>query len=237
MWSKIQKVLRMKKIKIFLNKHKSKRQRRKQQKKYNNKIEYNEFTKELRLIEKEHKIIIQIKNWLEKYRVFFEAGVMVFLSTMSIIISAVGVNINNKTKEIYEKQLEILENDREPHFTIDCETIFEKFDTDSYYIQNRYIIKNEGGLINDAFIKNINAYVIIDIPVNIKNDNDLHTYKNIRFRYKEDKFSMPNRECFYNTETKEFVFYGVVSSDTEDFKIALEQELNRILGRDDIYII
>lgn len=229
------------------------------------KLQYNEITREIDIIEQEQievykepevetkievnsenidekpkdkprkenkKILKALKKRLKRNKIFFEIFSLFFLGVMGAVISGVGLKVNQKTAEIYQKQLEILDNDREPYFTINSETIFKRSDKDSYYIQMKYTIKNEGGLITEAFIKDIGAYAIIHIPIHGKNN-----YKNLYFRYEiEDKFSMPNSSYFYNEETKEFVFYGVMDSDHQDFATALEQELNSILGSNDTYI-
>lgn len=59
-----------------------------------------------------------LRKWLKKNKIFFEIISSVCLSLMSMVTFAVSISFNQGSSEIYEKQLEILENDREPYFTI-----------------------------------------------------------------------------------------------------------------------
>lgn len=88
-----------------------------------------------------------IRIFLEKNKVFFEIFSSVLLGVMSIIISVVGTQINNKTKKIYKKQLEILENDREPYFVLKCRKLLTFFPP-KVGKKKKYILKNIGGLIS-----------------------------------------------------------------------------------------
>lgn len=151
---------------------------------------------------------------------------------MGIVISFVGWRTDIRSSEIYQKQLEILQNDRGSYFTISCETVFDEYKEDGYYRQIKYTIKNEGGMLSEAYILFVNSYLIINIPIHKSNN-----YKHFNFVYEiEDRFSTPTDECFYNEETKELIFYGIDNSQYLDFSMNLEQELNRILKEDDIAI-
>lgn len=197
------------------------------------KLIYNYNTNEMIFVEEESGKRNGIRECLERNKIFVEVFSLIFVGVMGIVISFVGWRTDKRSSDIYQKQLEILQNDREPYFTIKCETVYSDYQDDGYYMQKKYTIKNEGGRISEAFIKYANSYLIIDIPINKKNN-----YKNLHFIYEiENRFSTPSNECFYNEKTKELVFYGVDNSDYEDFSMKLEQELNRILKRDDIYVL
>ena len=66
------------------------------------------------------KFLERTRNILEKNKIFFEIFSSVLLALMSITISIVSLALNKRSTEVYEKQLEILENDREPYFTMEC---------------------------------------------------------------------------------------------------------------------
>lgn len=105
------------------------------------KLIYNENTKLIDIVECEE--IIEIKNekeknqgrierikkffglkiekrreFLNKNKIFYEVFSYIFVGMMGIIISYVGWQTNIRTAEIYQRQLEILDNDRKPYFTI-----------------------------------------------------------------------------------------------------------------------
>ena len=88
-----------------------------------------------------------------------------FGAVMGIVVSVVSCNVNNRSREIYEKQLEIITNDREPYFTIICNPInIENEKDDNYSRKKLYTITNKGGLITGAFLSEIFTKAIIKIP-------------------------------------------------------------------------
>lgn len=108
------------------------------------------------------RIIIPLRNSLDKNKIFFEIISSILLTFASLAVSCASNQINTKTKEISEKQLEILENDREPYFTIKSQIddeISENYD----YSKKIYTIKNEGGLITGAYIPEISTYIYVNI--------------------------------------------------------------------------
>lgn len=197
------------------------------------KLIYNDNTKEINIVKEELKKRKKVKKFFKRNKIYLEVFSMTIVGIMGIIISFVGWRTDRRNSEIYQKQLEILQNDREPYFTIKCETILHNYLEEGYYAQNKYTIKNEGGMISEAFIKDVYSYLTIDVPINRK-DN----YICLHFIYEfEDRFTMPSNECFYNEETKELVFYELDDNTYRDFEYDLEQEINKVLQRDDILVI
>lgn len=92
------------------------------------KLIYNKHTNEIDIVEQEEienlkktennfsKKLVRIRQRLERNKIFFEVFSLVFLGIMGAVISVVGVMINKRTTDIYQKQLEIMENDSEPSF-------------------------------------------------------------------------------------------------------------------------
>lgn len=81
------------------------------------KLIFNENTNMIYIIdqedlnEAEKKKINCIKEKLENNKIYFEVFSYVIIGIMGIVIALVGNNINQKTMEIYEKQLQILDNE------------------------------------------------------------------------------------------------------------------------------
>lgn len=114
------------------------------------KLLYNENTKEIDVIEedfplkeKEREKPRRVKIWLENNKVFFEIFSFVIVGAMGVVISFVTWKTNERSAEIYQKQLEIEDNDREPYFT-----------TKELNIDNeknaKITIENKGGRITSA---------------------------------------------------------------------------------------
>lgn len=101
------------------------------------KLIYNKVTHELEFIEKKTLKEKMFKVMVKILKILPSA----FIAGASIIISYVGLEVSQKVKEIYESQLEIMENDREPYFSIEHEPIG---DTPI----EKYIIYNDGGRIS-----------------------------------------------------------------------------------------
>lgn len=185
------------------------------------KLIYNENTKEIDIVEKEdfppkeEKKKKGLKLWLENNKIYFEVFSYLFVGAMGIIISFVGLKFNERTTEIYQRQLEILDNDREPYFSISCEKIYEQRKENGYFIINKYTIKNDGGLIKDAYLSNIDSYIMIYD----KNSGIVYKY------YFDGKFSTPNKEYVYNLNTKTFCFYANETDQISNFTEALVEDL------------
>ena len=188
------------------------------------KLVYNENTKGLDLLEQEmveKKIeeenkskLEKIRNFFERNKIFFEVFSLFFLGVMGVVISVVGVVINQRTAEIYQSQLEILDNDREPYFTMECEPIIESFESeDNYYIKNLYTIKNEGGLINRAFLYGVRGYLTIFMV-----EPETKTEKIYKLYISEMFENSNGLTSSYNAENRTFCFYGYEGSKYDKFR-------------------
>lgn len=128
------------------------------------KLVYNENTKELNLIEQveitekiEKTTIVEdaskcklkideLRKSLKENKIFFEIFSLFFLGVMGVVISGVGLKVNKRTADIYQKQLEILVNDREPSF-------YSKLCwTDAENMEYVYKIENHGGIASDCIV-------------------------------------------------------------------------------------
>lgn len=105
----------------------------------------------------------KIKKFLKRNKIFAEIFSLIFLGIMGLIVSIAGYQINKRSSEIYQRQLEIMHNDREPYFTIKCEDIYEEVEeteeTDKIAIK-RYTIENKGGKIYDVSIEKFACAII-----------------------------------------------------------------------------
>ncbi len=194
------------------------------------KLIYNEITKDIDIVEQEETQILKeseleddnkksvnnIKDKtkkLNRIKDFLKIFSSVLLSIMSIVISVVGVQINNKTKVIYEKQLEILENDREPYFTIKS----EKFLGVPYEGLNNYDIeyeiKNEGGLMLNPRILRLVKY--ITIYFNKSGD---------KYKFNIDNF-LAFSEPYYNNENSTIRCFEYRSDEYDNFVNELMEEI------------
>lgn len=201
------------------------------------KLVYNENTKEIDVMEKKHspekdeKEPRKVKKWLEENKIFFDIVSTFCVGAMGVVISFVGWKTNQRSADIYQRQLEILDNDREPYFTINSEITYQSLEEDSYFIQSKYVIKNEGGLIIEAFTKDVKSYAVVDVY--IPNGVEL---KRLCFKYEINKFSVLDRISYYDKETKELAFYGIKNSEYENFRAELEDKLNKILNNCYVFV-
>lgn len=201
------------------------------------KLIYNKNTKEIDIVEEQvtedcektekenmKKEPKGFKLWLENNKIFFEVFSYFFVGIMGIIISFVGWQTNIRTEKIYQRQLKILDNDREPYFTIHCEPILERFESkDNYYIKKLYTIKNEGGLINGAFLYGVRGYAIIFlVEAETKTEKVYKLYIPEMFETIEEGISL------YDEENKEFSFYGYEGSKYDKFENELSLKLNEL---------
>lgn len=214
------------------------------------KLTFNKITKEI-TIKEEKKKIIQAKVFFEKYKIFFEIFSTVLLGIMSLIISFVGLKTNERSldlyqkqllmqqiqseilqaqleiqqeqSEIYQKQLEMQINDREPYFTIHCETI----DEENYLPNTYYIIKNEGGGINLGYIWKVEVFFHIYLW-----GKDEYYYRiNEAFLISKD-----STVSLYDNSNKEFRFYGYDYLLYFQLNDELETELKSIYGSENISV-
>jgi hypothetical protein len=168
------------------------------------------------------------RAFLEKNKVFFEIFSSVLLGVMSIIISVVGTQINNKTKKIYKKQLEILENDREPYFVLKCRKLLTFFPP-KIGKKKKYILKNIGGLIS-----------CVDFDIDLYFEINVWYYSSqcYRFKVRIDNY-LPNfypkkigrRSIYdYDAKNKQLIFYecNYIKIDLlrKDAKDKFEKNLN-----------
>lgn len=132
------------------------------------KLAFNEITKEIDIIEQKEineiessenenlkKKSERIRYCLERNKIFFEIFSLFFIGVMSIILSFFGWKTDKRSSDIYEKQLEIMNNDREPYFKIRSEEIYEEVEETEFnntIAIRRYTISNEGGKIRDVSI-------------------------------------------------------------------------------------
>ncbi len=163
------------------------------------------------------------RNILEKNKIFFEIFSSVLLALMSITISIVSLALNKRSTEVYEKQLEILENDREPYFTMECKPINGSFEESDYcFTKKLYTITNIGGLISDAYLLEVETWLEIRIPN--PESGQLSTYRicfTDLFEKTEGIISL------YNEESKEFNFYSRENDKLDKIIHELEIELNK----------
>lgn len=199
------------------------------------KLIYNENTREIIINEQEELLgkesgerkPSKSQIWLENKKIFFEIFSYVFVGIMGIVISFVGWKTNQRSADIYQRQLEILDNDREPYFSLSYEKIYEERGEDVYRIINKYTIKNDGGLISDAYLSDIKSYIIIYCA----NGENIYKY------YLDGKFSIPNEQYIYDLDTKKFSFYGEENSRFSVFVEKLESDLAFVLDEYDATVL
>ncbi len=212
------------------------------------KIRYNKNEKEIDAIEKEgfsetgkdnEKKTKLDKAWLEKNRIFFEVFSYVFVGIMGIVISYVGWKTNERSADIYQKQLEIMKNDREPYFKIKSEEIYEeteKTEDNETIAIKRYTIFNEGGVIRDVSIQK-DACAIIYIQ---KDKDVIGEYNIFKYTFLDFFFNAPDSVITQHMEDDDdivFYEYGIERKhpeyideeefDYEDIFWMLEEELRK----------
>jgi len=186
------------------------------------KLIYNENTKEIDVMEQkncsEKEKPKGFKAWLKNNKIFFEIFSLFFVGVMSIILSVVGLRINKKTAEIYQKQLKIEEDNREPLFQLKTELINENIEKNQK--EYRHIIKNEGGSISYA-----TAMIRKYIEVGIISIEGKEIIEPIIFRapisdrhYTETRFGVQ-----YNEFDKNFVLHEI---DCKEDMLTFSDELS-----------
>lgn len=193
------------------------------------KLVYNKDTEELELIEIDQKR--RVKSFLERNKIFFETVVIAFLTVMSIIVSVVGVRIDIRNQEISKKELEILENDREPYFKIECDLNYDEFESaDNYVIKKTYTITNTGGTISGAYMT-VCSYLEIYLPKDKPGEYDIYTY------ILPENFKNETLFHGYNEESKSFTFCEYESSDYNDYIKELEKDLRTFFDNESIALL
>ena len=95
-----------------------------------------------------------------------------------------------------------MENDREPYFILECDSIDTELQNDNQYLKKKYTITNKGGLITGSYLSEIWTRVVIEIPISQTSGWNKYTfYFSELFEKSEGILSL------YNDE-KQFVFYG-----------------------------
>lgn len=188
------------------------------------KIDYNQHTHEINIIKiKKSTWIKRIGKFLNKYKIFIIVIPSFFLTIMSVLISAIGVMASIKSTEIYNRQLEILENDREPHFTIECNHSDQIFEGSDYnYTKKEYTIKNEGGLITGTCMPEIYTYIFIKVS------NTETSQKYTYILYLNDIFEEDEVFSLYDINKKEFKFYKRESDKVNKLIPELETQFKEI---------
>ncbi len=126
----------------------------------------------------------------------------ILVSIMSLIIAFVGVSIENKVQEISQKELEVLENDREAYFFVEKNGYKVLDDKADIVTVTEYIIHNTGGRIVNAYV-DTEAYIDIEVSTHDENFVDTVIYRLDLggFCYTDTGF-----RDWYETETKSFNF-------------------------------
>lgn len=120
-----------------------------------------ETTKEINIIEeKQNERRLKNKEKKKKKKNFYKIFAPVFLTVINVIISYAALNSNRETETIYQEQLRILQDDREP-----CFTLVKKEDAKENEIGYFYTLKNVGGRISNA-ASQIRKYIEIHILYN-----------------------------------------------------------------------
>lgn len=183
------------------------------------KIKYNEHTHEIVIEDKQRKKLLE-KN-----------SVSIFVSIVSTIFAILGLIINLIVTGIYKEQLEVMENDREPYFTITCNATDDKFEKNSN-MQKVYEIKNRGGLITGAYLSEICIRAIIYVPNPESGQGNMYTiYFTELFETTEDNKSL------YDEDHKRFIFYGHENKRFNKLITDLKTKLAEIYGSNKSYHI
>lgn len=164
----------------------------------------------------------KFKKFLEENKIFFEVFSYVFVGAMGIILSAVGININKQTMDVYKRQLKISENENSPYFDLEFEKVWDKVEETqkTEKIANiKYTLTNNGGKIKNVKIRP-ESYIIFYVPTGMNNEWYI-------FKYMTNNFSI-NRPIRKREEEKgkKFVFYEYISEklknkmDNRDFELA-----------------
>ncbi len=190
------------------------------------KIDYNKYTHEINFIKvKEHTFMQKVRKRLTKNKIFIIVIPSFFLTIMSVIISVIGVVESIKSTEIYNKQLEIMENDREPYFILKSKPIDGVYSGNGYnYTKRLCTIENGGGLITGACL--FPVYTEVKIEIFNKKLGKRCTYILIYSGLFED-VDIKNSSFLYDIESKTFRFYILESDKFNNFIHNLQLELEK----------
>ena len=216
------------------------------------KLIYNEITKEIDVVniedkepnsEQEIELKVRIEqekpensSWrkfverLEKNKVIFETVIMFAMTLVTIIVYIMGNSINNKTKEISEKQLEIAESDKEPNFTIKSEDVKGIFEAKDYYFQKKlHIVMNKGGLITGAYLSEIHNRLTIYISNKNSKETTKFDIQLIGLIEKTNKII-----SLYDEKDKVFRFYEYETDKTTELLSNLERAIREIFPKPEV---
>lgn len=184
------------------------------------------YTNEIDIVKiRKNTLIKRTRKFLKKNKIFIIVIPSFFLTVMSVIVSSFGVITSIKSTEIYDKQLEILENDREPYFLIKSELVDGIYQGRDYdYTKKLCTIKNKGGLITGAYI--FPVYTDITIGVFNKKLGERSTYILTYDGLFED-IGINKSSYLYDIESKTFKFYIRESDKFDDFIYNLKLELEK----------
>lgn len=164
---------------------------------------------------------LNLKQYLENNKIFFEIINLVFLAAMGLIVSIVGVRIDTRNEATNKRQLEIAENDRKPYFILESQNVPGVFQGYDYvYTKDMYTVKNGGGLISGAYIQEIFTYAEITV-YNHKSEN-MNTFS-LYFDGVSEKSD--GIISLYDNSKKEFVFYKYESEKFDDLVAHLRKEI------------
>lgn len=164
---------------------------------------------------------------LKHYKIYFETVVMASMTLMSIIVSIVGVRIDQRNQEISQKELEILTSERPPYFQFQIEDQ-PTLTSDRFCTYEIHKLVNKGGTISGA---SLHADLVIMATIYAENEYVVCGFIPSMIR-------IPN-EGLYDVETQSFTFfetraglgvdeeyYGI----DEQFLTDLDRELINTLG-------
>lgn len=139
-----------------------------------------------------------------------------FLSCASIVVSVAGIRMEKNTQMVAEKELEILENDREAHFSILSEEFsYEIEDTTDDYEYSYYCkhtVYNTGGRISGAYLDPSSC-----IYIYITNGFQSNITQTYRLPLSEFSYTDSSFIDFYDADSKSFNFYLYEDSRLNDF--------------------
>lgn len=157
------------------------------------KLIYNKHTYEIDIVEHEEienskntennfaKKFVGIRERLKRNKIFFEVFSLIFLGIMGAVISIVGIIINQRTADLYQKQLQIMENDSEPSFYSELCLVDAK---NMGYV---YEIKNNGGIASDCIAYPIlKATFFINGKVVFFSFNDTFSSERLKINKEDD---------------------------------------------------
>ena len=171
-------------------------------------LNYNEITKEIDIKKKKD----ERKKRKKRKKRFYKTFASIILTVVNVIISCVAVNSSKKTEAIYQEQLNILKDDREP-----CFSLVKREDAKENEIGYFYTLKNVGGRISNAASR-IRKY----IEIHILYDEEIGT---IIFRCPISTRYYTRGIARYDQDDKSFLLYGFDCKDIDIMEKDLENKI------------